>query len=60
MIQAIYKAMLDQMKHSMPVLQNIGNVLSQAVGSINAIEDNLGHVEQECRLCLEYGKRKRR
>ncbi|WP_373027856.1 methyl-accepting chemotaxis protein [Sulfurospirillum sp. hDNRA2] len=47
MIQAIYKAMLDQMKHSMPVLQNIGNVLSQAVSSINAIEDNLGHVEQE-------------
>ncbi|MCR1810114.1 methyl-accepting chemotaxis protein [Sulfurospirillum sp. DNRA8] len=31
----------------MPVLQNIGNVLSQAVSSINAIEDNLGHVEQE-------------
>jgi len=47
MIQAIYKAMLDQMKHSMPVLQNIGNVLTQAVGSINAIEDNLEHVEKE-------------
>jgi len=47
MINTISKAMLAQMKESMPVLESIGGALSHAVSSIDAIETHLSGVEEE-------------
>ncbi len=45
MIGNINKAMLVQMKESMPVIQTIGDTLCNAVESINHIESNLGVIK---------------
>jgi len=50
MINDINKAMLEQMKQSMPVLQTIGGTLQHAVSAIDAIETQLSHVEEEFTL----------
>ena len=50
MINNINKAMLEQMKSSMPVLETIGGTLQNAVSAIDAIESQLGHVEGEFTL----------
>jgi len=50
MINNINKAMLEQMKQSMPVLQTIGGTLQHAVSAIDAIETHLSHVEDEFTL----------
>jgi methyl-accepting chemotaxis protein len=47
MIDSINKSMLIQMKESMPVIQNIGTALSEAVTSIKQIEDQLGLVGEQ-------------
>ena len=47
MINNINKAMLEQMKQSMPVLQTIGVTLQHAGAAIDAIETNLSTVEKE-------------
>ncbi|AFL68652.1 methyl-accepting chemotaxis protein [Sulfurospirillum barnesii] len=47
MINTINKAMLGQMKESMPVLESIGTTLTHAVQSIDAIETHLCSVEKE-------------
>jgi len=47
MINNINKAMLEQMKQSMPVLQTIGVTLQHAGSAIDAIETNLSTVEKE-------------
>ncbi|ACZ12011.1 domain of unknown function DUF1745 [Sulfurospirillum deleyianum DSM 6946] len=47
MINRINKAMLEQMKQSMPVLNSIGSTLTHAVHSIDAIESQLESVEKE-------------
>lgn len=47
MIGGINKAMLIQMKESVPVIQTIGTALSQAVTSINTIEDQLMRIKQQ-------------
>jgi len=47
MINNINKAMLNQMKSSMPVLQTIGGTLQNAVSAIDAIETQLSSVEKE-------------
>jgi hypothetical protein len=50
MIESINIAMLEQMKESMPVLNTIGETLTQAVNSIDTIENHLGNVEKEFTL----------
>lgn len=45
MVGNINKAMLMQMKESMPVIQTIGDTLCGAVESINQIEGNLGTIK---------------
>lgn len=47
MINNINKAMLEQMKQSMPVLETIGVTLQHAVSAIDAIETQLSTVEKE-------------
>ncbi len=47
MINNINKAMLGQMKQSMPVLESIGNTLQNAISAIDAIETQLSGVEKE-------------
>ena len=47
MIGSINKSMLIQMKESMPVIQNIGTALSEAVTSIKQIEDQLALVREQ-------------
>ncbi|MDD3342401.1 MAG: methyl-accepting chemotaxis protein [Sulfurospirillaceae bacterium] len=47
MIGNINKAMLVQMKESMPVIQTIGNALSNAIESINKIENQLSTVKNQ-------------
>jgi len=47
MINNINKAMLGQMKQSMPVLETIGKTLQHAVSAIDAIENQLSTVEKE-------------
>lgn len=57
-INNINKAMLEQMKQSMPLLRTIGSTLQDAVTSIDAIESQLGDVEGEFRLfssSMEHG-----
>ncbi len=47
MIDNINKAMLAQMKKSMPVIKTIGNTLCNAVASINTVEDQLMTVKNQ-------------
>ena len=47
MVGNINKAMLGQMKESMPIIQTIGDTLSSAVESINHIEGNLGEIKSK-------------
>ena len=47
MINNINKAMLGQMKQSMPVLEIIGKTLQHAVSAIDTIETQLSFVEKE-------------
>lgn len=47
MVDTINKAMLAQMKESMPVIETMGSTLQNAVSAIDAIETQLSSVEKE-------------
>jgi hypothetical protein len=47
MISGIHKSMLIQMKQSLPVITSIGASLSDAVSSINKIQDKLNHFKSQ-------------
>jgi len=49
-INNLNKAMLEQMKQSMPLLRTIGSTLQDAVTAIDAIESQLGQVKGEFNL----------
>ena len=47
MIDSINKAMLVQMKESMPIIQTVGNSIRNAVGSIDTIGNQLSDVKKQ-------------